>query len=467
MTQSTPVSIPLLHGRYRIEEQLGAGRLAVVYRAYDQRLQRQVLVHMLRKELLSQEALRQRFIQESHSNARRSHQSLLEVFDSGEIAGRPYMITEYVTGRTLRELGALSLEEALLYFRQLVGAVAVAQSAGVPHPPITANNVILVEDGHVELLENWRTPAADVALDMACYRAPERTAGGPASASAAVYSLGLLLIEMLAGRRVVRGDDPRAVAQAHLSMQVPTLSQIRPLLYLPALDELIQHATARDPAQRPADAAALGQALDALRRDLNSDTRRLTRPPAQRPGLRERINRSTGRMIAPRAPVQRPDSGARVEPPADVPRRAYADQSRRRSITGIVILLAMLIAFAGLGYYGVSLALDKLTNIELPRPALDLPALPDLGIEWPSWLTGVVGGRGQVLVVTGVPDEGLNVRAAPGLNEPVIALLPNTTRVRVLDGPKVADAVPWMHVRATIDGRDVEGWASVNFLKPE
>src|SRR6185369_11300893 len=127
------------------------------------------------------------------------------------------------------ELGALSLEEALLYFRQLVGEVAAAQAAGVPHPPITANNVILVEDGHVELLENWRTPTADVALDAACYRAPERTAGGPASASSAVYSLGLLLIEMLTGQRVARGNDPRAVAQAHLSTQIPVLSQIRPL----------------------------------------------------------------------------------------------------------------------------------------------------------------------------------------------------------------------------------------------
>ena len=123
--------------------------------------------------------------------------------------------------------------------------------------------------------------------------------------------------------------------------------------------------------------------------------------------------------------------------------------------------------FAGFGYYGISLALDKLTNIELPRPALDLPALPDLGIDWPSWLTGVVDGRGQVLVVTGVPDEGLNLREAPGLNGQVIVLLPNTTRVRVIDGPQVVDAVPWMHVRATIDCREVEGWASVNFLKPE
>src|SRR5438128_9422813 len=126
---------------------------------------------------------------------------------------------------------------------------------------------------------------------------------------------------MLTGWRVVQGDDPRAVAQAHLNTQVPALSQIRPLLYSPALDELIQRATAHDPAKRPADAAALGQALDVLRRDLSSDTRRLARPPAQRPGLRERINRSTGRVAAPRDPA-RPDPTARPQAQAEAPRRA-------------------------------------------------------------------------------------------------------------------------------------------------
>ncbi|HWQ11942.1 MAG TPA: protein kinase, partial [Roseiflexaceae bacterium] len=133
LTPATPTSSPVLHGRYRIEEQLGAWRLAVVYRAYDERLQRPVLVHLFRRDLLGQEPLRQRFVQEAQNSARRSHPSLLDVFDSGEVGGRPFMITEYVSGRTLREIGALSLEEALLYFRQVVGAVAACQEAGVPH----------------------------------------------------------------------------------------------------------------------------------------------------------------------------------------------------------------------------------------------------------------------------------------------------------------------------------------------
>jgi hypothetical protein len=471
MTHTTPVSIPLLHARYRIEEQLGAGRLAMVYRAYDERLQRQVLVHMLRKELIGQVALHDRFIQEAHTNARRSHQSLLEVFDSGEIAGRPYMITEYVAGRTLRELGALSLEEALLYFRQLAGAVATCQAAGAPHPPISSNNVILVEDGHVELLENWRTPPSEIMLDNACYRAPERAAGGPTTHASAVYSLGLLLIEMLSGKRVISGDDPRTVAQAHLTTSIPALSEIRPLLYVPSLEQLIQRATARDPAQRPPDAAALGQTLDELRREMGADTRRLDRPPVQPPRLRERMSRSTGRMIAGRpAPAQLRGAGpaAPRELPAQPPRsRGYAGQSNRRSLTGFAILLAMLLVFACAGYYGISLAADKLADIQLPRPTIDLPGLPDLGIDLPSWLTGIVGGRGEVLVVTGVPDEGLNLRKAPSLSAEVFTLLPNNTRVRKLEGPRVVDGVPWLRVRGMAGDREVEGWASANFLKPE
>lgn len=479
MPHPNPPSIPLLHGRYRIDEQLGVGRLAAVYRAYDERLQRQVLVHLLRKDLVAQQALRQRFVDEAHSSARRSHQSLLEVFDSGEIAGRPYMITEYVAGRTLRELGALSLDEALLYLRQLVGAVAACQQAGVSHPPISSSNVVLVADGHVELLENWRTPLAEQALDLAAYRAPERVAGGPLTHSGVVYALGLLLIELLTGRRVISGDDARALAQQHLSARIPPLSELRPPLYSPALDALIQRATARRPEDRLPDAAALGQALDDLRRGLSVDTRRLERPPVPAGGVRERINRGTGRLRAQMglpslAPPPLPAPAA--PPAAGQPVRSYPNAARR-SLTGMAVVFTMLAVFACGAYYGITVLVDRVANIELPRPSLDLPALglelpnldavlPALGIELPGWLTGVVSGGGQVWVVNIEGPEGLNLRQAPGVSAPIITFLPSGTHVRQIDGPQAADNTDWIKVRAELDGQIVEGWVSRLYVKP-
>lgn len=474
MAQVTPTSPPILHGRYRIEERLGAGRLATVYRAYDERLQRKVLVHMFRKELLGQEPLRQRFIQESHNSARRSHQSLLEVFDSGEVAGRPYMVTEYVAGRTLRELGALSPEEALLYFRQVVGAVAACEAAGVPHPPISSNNIILVEDGHVELLESWLTTPAQIALDNASYRAPERTEGAQAGPASTVYALGMLLFEMLGGRRVIDGDDPRAVAQAHLNARIPTLDALRPSLYLPSLDQLLRRATARRPDQRPPSAAALGQELDALRRDITGDTRRLAAPPVQSPTLRQRINRTAGDLMTPRPAVQRAPARSPAAPDAaqvaPARRQASPQPDRGRAILGMVIVISLLLVVACGAYYGVSVLIDRVANIELPRPTLDLPALPDLpdlGLNLPEWLTGIVSGNGQVLVVSGVPDEGLNLRDQPGLNTQVIGLLPNGTRVRLIGGPRTVDNVPWVMVHVRLNDQDLEGWVSGNFVKAE
>ena len=180
-------------------------------------------------------------------------------------------------------MGALSVEETLLYFRQLAGAVAVCQGAGVPHPPISSRNLILVADGHVELVESWLTPPNEVGVDLACYRAPERTEGLPITHASAVYALGLLLLEMLSGRRVVSGSDPRAIAQAHLTANIPSLAEIRPSLHIPLLEQIIRTATARRPEDRYPDAAALGRASDDLWREMNSETQRLALPAAVRP----------------------------------------------------------------------------------------------------------------------------------------------------------------------------------------
>jgi hypothetical protein len=463
MAALTPATLPPLQGRYRIETRLGTSRLAVVYRAHDDRLQRPVLVHLLRRELADQPALVQRFRQEAQYSAARTHRSLLDVYDTGELAGRPFLITEYVAGRSLRELGALSLEDALLYFRQVVGAVAVCQASGVPHPPISSANVMLVDDGHVELLESWQANPEDAGRDLACYRPPERASGAPLASTGAVYSLGLLLIEMITGRRLVDGNDPRSVAQAHLSLVVPSIAELKPSMYTPALDKLIQHATARDPQRRLPDAAALAQALDLVWQQMAGDTVRI--PVAQAPSVREQVRRSTGRLlrpVAPYAPLPRAMRAAvdAADTAESVPIRGLENGSR--ALVGLVIMGALFLMVICAGYQFGSLALEQLAGLRLPRFQLNVGPFDRM---LPEWLTGAVEGSGELLVVTIRDTEGLNMREDPGLNSPVITLLPNGAQVRRLDGPRLVDGVPWLQVRARINGREVTGWVSANYVK--
>jgi serine/threonine protein kinase len=460
-----------LHDRYRIEERLGATRLSVIYRAYDERLQRQALLALFREELALQEALRRRFIAEAQSGARHLHPSLLHVYDSGEVAGRPFMVTEYVSGRTLRELGPLSVEVALLYFRQIVGAVAACQAAGALHPPISSANIMVVDEGRVKLVENWRLTPAEFGADVACYRAPERVAGRPPVAASVVYSLGLLLMEMLIGRRVVEGDDLNAVLQVHRHVALPTLAEVRPHIYLPSLAHMIARATAPDPSQRFPDAPALSQALDDVRRTISRTTERLapyasapSAPSAAVNGRGPQASSPSANRPASASPdVQSVASAPPSESTATGVHQRVIRGMRRRSLAAFVAMVALFVLVGSGAYVLTSLVIEGLTSVRLPRPQVTWPE----NVSLPDWLTGVANGSGEVLTVTIGDVEGLNLRNEPGLNTRVIALLPNGTRVRKLEGPRIVDHVPWVRVRGEINGQPVEGWVSQLYVRSE
>jgi hypothetical protein len=248
------------------------------------------------------------------------------------------------------------------------------------------------------------------------------------------------------------------VAQQHLAGDVPPLAQFQPLLFAPSLDALIRRATARDPQRRPADAAALGLAVDELRRAYAGDTQRLAAPPVRPPSARDRIDRITSTLSRPaRGAPPAPDparGAARAAPAAAVAPARQAAMPRRRPLAGLGLVLALFVAVA-CGAYAVSTA----------AAGQFLSGAPPITL--PDWVTGVVGGSGEVLVVTIGGVEGLNLRDAPGLQSQVIALLPSGARVRKLDGPRVVDNVPWLRVRAEVDGRAVEGWASATYLREE
>ncbi|MDW8213707.1 MAG: SH3 domain-containing protein, partial [Roseiflexaceae bacterium] len=439
--------------------------------AYDERLLRPALVALFREELISQEALRRRFIAEAQSGARRLHPSLLHVYDSGEVAGRPFTVTEYVSGRTLRDLGPLTVEVALLYFRQIVGAIAACQAAGAPHPPISSANVMAVDEGRVKLVENWSMTPAEVGADIAWYRAPERAAGRPPGTASVVYSLGLLLIEMLIGRRSATGDDLRATIQASQNSALLSLSDMRPHIYLPSLAHVIARATASDPSRRFPDASSLNQALDEVRRAISSATDRLA-PRASEPSEQSvAVNGQGRRASAPsidRPPPTPPDpQPVTAESSSDATATAAHQRvirtTRRHSLAALITMAALFILVGSGAYVLTSLVIEGLTNISLPRPQISLPE----NVPLPDWLTGVADGSGEVLTVTIGDVEGLNLRDEPGLNTRVIGLLPNGTRLRKLEGPRIVDGVPWVRVRGEINGQRVEGWVSELYVRSE
>jgi hypothetical protein len=499
MAEAPPTSAanPLLFGRYRVLETLGETRLASVYAATDERLHRRVLLHLLRKELVGQERPRERFLAEVGQSARRSHQALLEVFDSGDVGGRPFMVTEFAAGRPLRGLGLLTAEQALLYMRQVTGAVAVCQAqrsaelpTGLYHPPIASSNLLLVDEGRVKLVDSWLTPPAEAPREQAHYRAPELSEGKPATLSSDVYALGLLCYELLTGVRPVTGDDARAVALAHLSTRIPSLAQSRPALYLPAAEQLIAKATARYPEHRHPDAQALGAALDALWRDLSGATQQLA--PQGRP------RRSA--PAAPAQPVTTPQPAAYI-PAASAPAPAPAparqptprgglsgitgrmarglqpagvdpDQLRKRNITrGLLGWLVMVGLVVGVIFGTLALVNSLAGRIGgLTRPSLpNVPGLPtsQAGGGPLDWLGGLVGGGDEVYVVN--IADGLNLRSEPDAQnaENLIAVVPNGTPVTRLEGPLIEDNIPWLRVRVELNGQTLEGWMSQNYLLPE
>lgn len=468
MTQapSSDTLAGLLMSRYRILERLGEARLATVYRAVDERLRRKVLLYILRKELVGNEQIRQRFSVEAHAIAQAANRTLLEVFDSGVIDDRPYMITEEVVGPPVRTMLPLSVEQALTYTYQVALAISACHARNLPHPPISSNNLVPIEGGRVKLLDGWFIPPDTVPLDLAHYRAPERAAGQPSSPASDVYALGMLLYELLSGQRLASGSDPWTVSQSQLTVHVPALAEVRPSLHLPALDRLLAHALERDPARRCADVATFAQALNAIMQEVATETQRLPNlspmPVAVQPATEHASAAPALPVFNPIAPlpisgppvaIEHTQNRSSLHPLSHTElRRKFA----RQSALGWSVLLLLLVLVAGISYFGASYLMDRFFAIELPRPTL-----PDLGSGLPDWLPGV--DRGEVRIVTAAD---LNVRNQPGLNTEVIATLPGGTRVRVLEGPVMADNIPWLRVRTTHAGQTIEGWASENYLRP-
>lgn len=260
----------LIQGRYRLEAPLGVGGMAEVWRAHDERLRRPVAVKLMARHLAGDPDFLVRFFSEAQSVARISHPSVVKVLDFGQEDDLPYLVMELVPGGSLAlpEGERLLPERAVELITQAAQGAGAAHAAGLVHRDIKPANILIDEMGDAKLADfgiassagGERMTGTGAAIGSPHYISPERVSGGDAAPASDVYSLGIVLYELIAGRRPFEGGNPTMIAISHIDKAPDPPSAHNPDLD-PGIDAIIMRCLAKDPALRFADGAALAEAL--------------------------------------------------------------------------------------------------------------------------------------------------------------------------------------------------------------
>lgn len=306
-----PVSDPLLEtlvdNRYLVRSRIARGGMSTVYLATDTRLDRDVALKVLYPHLAADRGFLDRFEREAKSAARLSHPHVVGVLDQGVTDSLSYLVMEYVPGRTLRDVlnerHRLSPRLALAMMDAVVDGLAAAHEAGLVHRDVKPENVLLASSGAIKIADFGLARAVTTSTNTGtlvgtvAYLAPELVTGAGADARSDIYSVGIMLYEMLTGSQPFTGEVPIQVAFAHVHSSVPAPSAACPGL-AEDLDELVLWCTSQDPEGRPVDGRALLGELRHIRTSLTDeqlDFHAPGSPPAQRPGQGDRTTVMTQR----------------------------------------------------------------------------------------------------------------------------------------------------------------------------
>ena len=262
----------VLSGRYRLEAKLGSGGMSTVCLARDTTLDRPVAVKVMHREMSEQADQLERFRQEARAVAKLSHPNVVAVIDAGEDGGYPYIVFEYVEGETLKarinRVGALDVQEALAYAIEIGRGLTVAHARRMVHRDIKPQNVLIDAEGRAKLtdfgisrqLEKDGLTATGRVLGTTDYVAPEQAMGRGADQRSDIYSLGVVLFEMLSGHVPFQADSQVGVAMKHVNEELPDVQGERPEISA-ATALVVERATSKDPERRYAD---IGEMIDDL-----------------------------------------------------------------------------------------------------------------------------------------------------------------------------------------------------------
>jgi eukaryotic-like serine/threonine-protein kinase len=353
----------IVDGRYRIVERIGSGGMADVYLAEDTHLGREVALKVLHRRFAQDQEFVERFRREASSAAGLQHPNVVGVFDRGEHEGTYYIAMEHLAGRTLKEIvtseAPLPQETAIDLGIQILRAAGFAHRRGVIHRDFKPHNVIVDEAGNAKVTDFGiaRAGASEMTetgsiMGTAQYLSPEQAEGHAVTAASDLYSIGVMLYEMLAGRLPFDGDSAVSVALKHLSQPPPLLSQFRPDVS-PALEAVVMAALAKDPAQRWQSADEFAAALEAARGQLDQ---------------------GNGQDTAAFAPVPLPVPVEEAEPAIAEPLDGDVSTSpppgptrRKRRRWPMFTIGLMTLALAGLLAYLALAGLLAADKVEVPR----------------------------------------------------------------------------------------------------
>ncbi len=286
--------------RYELEERIGVGGMSNVFRAHDTLLERHVALKILHEQYTEDEEYVERFRREARAAAQLSHPNIVTVIDRGESGGRQYIVFEYVEGENLKQLvarsGPLPVRQALELGIQIGRALAFAHANGLVHRDVKPQNVLL-GNGEAKVTDFGIARSLDVAhgltqtgtvMGTSDYIAPEQASGHGSTEQSDVYSLGVVLYELLTGKPPYSGDNFVAVAMRHVNEPVPSLIERRP--EVPArLETAVRTAMAKDPADRFPTMAEFEGELEACLRELGApdgDRTMIKREPVASPRAR-------------------------------------------------------------------------------------------------------------------------------------------------------------------------------------
>lgn len=257
-----------IDNRYEIIRSIGEGGMANVYLAYDPCLERNVAVKILRGDLASDEKFVRRFQREAVSASSLTHPNIVEVYDVGEDNGKYFIVMEYVEGKTLKQLikkrGALTLPEVVDIMLQLTSAIAKAHESYIIHRDIKPQNVIILEDGRVKVMDfgiasqlnNNELTQTNSVMGTVYYLPPEQANGLAVTTRSDIYSLGILMYELVTGKVPFKGDSPVEVAIKQMKEPISDLSEYNPDIPQ-SVSNVILRACAKNPKNRYESAEAM------------------------------------------------------------------------------------------------------------------------------------------------------------------------------------------------------------------